>query len=261
MRTLYAAKSIPVGIHPTFKLLGLTFDLDIIMSTLLAAAIMFFLVFRMTAKVTDGVPSKIQVLWEMISVDLVGALAVSAMGERGKRYVPLGVTLFIFILICNWIGFLPTDMHPGQTGDIFPAPTSDVNLPLAMAVFVIVWVHIESFRARGFGGYFKHYGQPFLGLTPINIIEEITKPITLTFRLFGNLFSGALMVVVMTTLLPVYVIPFGELVWKPFDDGLLGAIQAYIFMLLSILYFDMATSHHQVQDEHVEVLDVLHTSH
>jgi len=261
VKTLYAAKSIPVGVHPTFKLLGLTFDLDIIMSTVLAGAIMLFLVFRMTSKVTDEVPGKLQVLWEIISVDLVGALAISAMGERGKRYVPLGVTLFIFILICNWIGFLPTDMHPGQSGDIFPAPTSDVNLPLAMAAFVIVWVHIESVRSRGIGGYFKHYGQPFLGLTPINIIEEITKPITMTFRLFGNLFSGALMIVVMTTLLPVYVIPFGELLWKPFDDGLLGAIQAYIFMLLSVLYFDMATSHHDAQDAHVEPLDVLQASH
>ena len=99
MKTLYAAKSIPVGVHPTFKLLGLTFDLDIIMSTLLAAAIMMFLVFRMTTKATDGVPNKLQVLWEIISVDLVGNLAESAMGSRGKRYVPLGVTLFIFILI------------------------------------------------------------------------------------------------------------------------------------------------------------------
>jgi F-type H+-transporting ATPase subunit a len=122
-------------------------------------------------------------------------------------------------------------------------------------------VHVESVRSRGIGGYFKHYGQPFLALTPINIIEEITKPITMTFRLFGNLFSGALMIVVMTTLLPIYVIPFGELLWKPFDDGLLGAIQAYIFMLLSVLYFDMATSHHDAQDAHVEPLDVLQASH
>ena len=262
MKTLYAAKSIPVGVHPTFQAFGLTFDIDIIMSTVLAAAIVMFLVFRMTTRASDGVPTKLQVLWEMIAVDMVAAVAESAMGQRGKKFVPLGVTLFIFILVCNWIGFLPTDMHPGQSGDIFPAPTSDVNLPLAMAAFVIVWVHIESVRERGIGGYFKHYGQPFLGLTPINIIEEITKPITMTFRLFGNLFSGALMIVVMTTLLPVYVIPFGELLWKPFDDGLLGAIQAYIFMLLSVLYFGMAISHDESHDEHhVESLDALQASH
>ena len=264
MKTLYAAKTIAVGVHPTFHFLGMTFDSDIIASTLLAAAIFMLLVFLMTSKVTDGVPSKIQIFWEMI-VGMVADLAESTMGERGKRFVPLGVTLFLFILICNWIGFLPTAMHPGQSGEIFPAPTGDVNLPLAMALLVIVWVHIESVRARGVGGYFRHYGQPYAALTPINIIEEITKPITLTFRLFGNLFSGGLMIAVMTTLLPIYAVPFGEIVWKPFD-ALIGVIQAYIFMLLAVLYFGMATSHDESHAEqhaqsHVDSLDVAQVSH
>ena len=260
MKTLYAAKTIEVGVHPTAHFLGLTFDTDIIMSTLLALAIFMFLVFRMTTKVTDGVPSKIQVFWEMI-VGMVNDLAESAMGERGRRFVPLGVTLFLFILICNWIGFLPTSMHPGQSGEIFPAPTGDVNLPLAMAALVIVWVHVESVRARRVGGYLKHYAQPYTALAPINVIEEITKPITLTFRLFGNMFSGGLMIAVMTTLLPIYVIPFGEIIWKPFD-ALIGVIQAYIFMLLAVLYFGMATSHDESHDErHVASHDVLQASH
>ncbi len=83
----------------------------------------------------------------------------------------------------------------------------------------------------------------------------------MTFRLFGNLFSGGLMIAVMTTLLPVYAIPFGEIVWKPFD-ALIGVIQAYIFMLLAVLYFGMATSHDESHDEHhVETLDALQASH
>jgi F-type H+-transporting ATPase subunit a len=143
-------------------------------------------------------------------------------------------------------------MHPGASGEILPAPTGDVNLPLAMALIVIVWVHIESFRERGFKGYFKHYTQPFKALLPINIIEEITKPITLTFRLFGNLFSGGLMVAVMVTLLSVSVVPIGEIVWKPFDL-FIGAIQAYIFMLLTILYISFATSHEEEPDAVLEV--------
>ena len=123
-------------------------------------------------------------------------------------------------------------MHPGSSGAILPAPTGDVNLPLALVAFVIIWVHIESLRARGFTGYFKHYFKPFAALAPINVIEEITKPITMTFRLFGNIFSGGLFVVVLLTLLPVYVTwPF-EIAWKFFDTGLLGTIQAFIFMLL-----------------------------
>ncbi len=98
---------------------------------------------------------------------------------------------------------------------------------------------IESFRARKSKGYFEHYVQPYAALAPINFIEEITKPITLTFRLFGNLFSGRLMILVMATLLPIYVGPFGEIIWKPFDL-FIGAIQAFIFMLLTVMYFGMA---------------------
>ncbi|MGC8509309.1 MAG: F0F1 ATP synthase subunit A [Acidimicrobiales bacterium] len=241
MRTLWAAKQIEVGVHPTVHVLGLTIDTDILTSTLLAVAILLFLGFRMRAKVTDGVPGKLQLFWEIL-VEQVNELADSAIGPQGRRFVPIGVTVFLFVLISNWIGFIPSALQPGISGEILPAPTSDVNLPLALALFVIVWVHVESFRARGFRGYFRHYAQPYAALVPINVIEEITKPITLTFRLFGNIFSGGLMILVMTTLLPIYVVPFGEILWKPFDL-FIGAIQAFIFLLLTILYFGMGMSH------------------
>lgn len=247
MKTLYAAKTISVGVHPTVSVFGLTINLDIVASTLFATAIFLFLAFRMRGKITAGVPSKLQLFWEVLT-EQVTDLAVSAMGPRGKKFVPIGVTLFLFILICNWIGFIPSALRPGISGEILPAPTGDVNLPLAMALLVIVWVHIESFKARGVRGYFKHYAQPYTALAPINVVEEITKPITMTFRLFGNLFSGGLMIAVMTTLLPIYAVPFGEIIWKPFDLGI-GVIQAYIFMLLAVLYFGMATSHEEEHDD------------
>ena len=82
-------------------------------------------------------------------------------------------------------------------------------------------------------------------LLPINIIEEITKPITLTFRLFGNIFASTLMVSVMVALLPIYVLPVGELIWKPFAL-FVGAIQAFIFALLTIIYLSIGMS----TDEH-----------
>lgn len=252
MRMLVAAGNISVGVHPQAHVFGLTIDTDIVTSTLLAAAILLYMGFRVRAKVTDGVPGKLQLMWELL-VEQVNDLADSAIGPKGRRFVPIGVTLFLFILICNWIGFIPSALHPGASSEILPAPTSDVNLPLAMALFVIGWVHIESFRARGIRGYFRHYRQPYLALTPINVIEEITKPITLTFRLFGNLFSGGLMIAVMVSLLPIFVSPLGELVWKPFDL-FIGLIQAYIFMLLTVLYFAFATSH----EEHEPVLETSH---
>ena len=247
MKTLYAAKTIEVGVHPHLSLFGLPVDGDILMSTLLALLIIIFMGWRLRKTVTDGVPGKFQLLWEILAVDVVGDLAKSAMGERGKKYIPLGVTIFVFVLVSNWIGFLPTAMHPGQSGEILPAPTSDVNLPLALALFVITWVHIESVRERRVGGYFKHYAQPFALFTPMNLIEEATKPITLTLRLFGNLFSGGLMIVVISALLTKAIGPF-EIIWKPFDLAI-GLIQAYIFMLLTIIYLDMATSHEEVLEE------------
>jgi F-type H+-transporting ATPase subunit a len=252
VRALEAAGSISVGVHPEVHLFGLTIDTDIVTSTLLAMAILLFLGFRMRAKVTDGVPGKLQLFWELL-LEQVTDLADAAIGPKGRRFVPIGMTVFLFVLICNWIGFIPSALHPGVSADILPAPTSDVNLPLALALFVIVWVHVESFRARGIRGYFRHYKEPYVALTPINVIEEITKPITLTFRLFGNLFSGGLMVAVMVSLLPIFVSPIGELVWKPFDL-FIGLIQAYIFMLLTILYFGFAIS----VDEHGSELETSH---
>jgi F-type H+-transporting ATPase subunit a len=258
VKTLYAAKNIAVGVHPTWHIFHLTIDYDIVTSTLVAAAIFLFLGFWMVKKATPGVPGKLQLIWELITVDLVGDLAESAIGPQGKKFVPVGVTLFMFILICNWLDFIPTSMHPGVSGAILPAPTGDVNLPLAMVAYVIIWVHIESFRARGFKGYFKHYTKPFFALTPINLIEEVTKPITMTFRLFGNIFSGGLFVVVLLALLPVYVTWPVEIVWKYFDTGLLGTIQAFIFMLLTILYFGFAMSHDDAVDTNTSQLETSH---
>ena len=121
-----------------------------------------------------------------------------------------------------------------------------MNLPLALALIVFFTVHYNSVKTRGIKGYFKHYAQPYAALTPINIIEEITKPITLTFRLFGNIFSGVLMIAVIVTLIPPYASWIGLLVWKPFDELFIGAIQAFIFALLTIMYLGQGMS----QDAH-----------
>jgi F-type H+-transporting ATPase subunit a len=235
-----ASKTISVGTHPVSptKIGPLTVNPDIIWSSLIAAALVLALGFAVRHKATKGVPGKLQLAYETI-VEQIRELADSSIGTEGRRFVPLAVTLFLFILICNWFEILP------NTGNNWlPTPTGDVNLPLAMALMVIIWVHVESVRARGWRGYFSHYAQPYKAMIPINIIEELTKPITLTFRLFGNIFSGGLMVVVMATLLPSYASFVGQMVWKPFDLGI-GLIQAFIFALLTILYFGMAMSHEE----------------
>lgn len=249
-----AGKQIEVGHHPVINILGLDINLDILASSLLAATIvitLFIFGARAAKKNAGGVPSKFQLAFEIL-IEQIGGIAESSIGSGYKRFLGIGVTLFTFILTCNWLGALPAiPIHwHGHEYEILPPPTSDVNLPFAMAIVVIVWVNFESIRARGIGGYFKHFTQPFAMMTPINLIEEIIKPVTMTFRLFGNLFSGVLMVMVMTVLLPVYVVPLGEIIWKPFDMGI-GVIQAFIFTLLTMLYMGMAMSHHG-SDEHTD---------
>jgi F-type H+-transporting ATPase subunit a len=235
-----ASGNITIGDHHgVIHVAGLTIDLDVVWTTLIAAAIVFGLGLLMRRKVTSGVPGKLQLFWEVL-VEQVTDLASSAIGPEGIPFVGLGVTIFFFILVCNWLAFIPS----GDPG-FLAAPTGDVNLPLALALIVIFLVHYTSVKKLGRRSYFRHYVGDYKALTPINVIEEITKPITLTFRLFGNIFSGALMITVIVTLIPPYLSWIGLAIWKPFDELFIGAIQAYIFGLLTIIYLGMgmAESH------------------
>jgi F-type H+-transporting ATPase subunit a len=235
-----ASGNITIGDHHgVIHVAGLTIYGDVVWTTLLAAAIVMTLGLVMRAKVTSGVPGKLQLIWELL-VEQVSDLASSAIGPEGLPFVGMGLTIGLFILVCNWLAFIPS----GDPGFIAP-PTGDVNLPLALALIVFFTVHYNSVKARGVGGYFKHYAQPYAALTPINIIEEITKPITLTFRLFGNIFSGVLMISVIVTLIPPYLSWIGLAIWKPFDELFIGAIQAFIFALLTIMYLGMGMSKDQ----------------
>jgi len=234
---ILASGNITIGQHHgVVHIFGMTVYLDVVWTTLIAAAIVLGLGLRMRAKVTSGVPGKLQLFWETV-VEQVSDLASSAIGPEGLPFVGLGVTIGLFVLVCNWLAFIPS----GDPGYLAP-PTGDVNLPLALALIVFFTVHYNSVKARGIKGYFKHYGQPYGALTPINIIEEITKPITLTFRLFGNIFSGVLMITVIVTLIPPYLSWIGLAIWKPFDELFIGAIQAFIFALLTIMYLGMGMS-------------------
>jgi len=234
--SMLAVAKISVGEHlVTTKIFGLEVSMDIVWSSVGAAIFVLALGFAVRRKATKGVPGKLQLAYETI-IEQLQEVTDSSIGAQGRRFVPVALMLFLFILVCNWMAVLPNDGREWT-----PPPTADVNLPLAMALMVIAWVHIESVRARGVRGYLKHYSQPYKAMIPINVIEEITKPITLTFRLYGNMFSGGLMVVVMATLLPWYGSLAGQLIWKPFDMAI-GLIQAFIFALLTILYFGMAMS-------------------
>ncbi|HLI15452.1 MAG TPA: F0F1 ATP synthase subunit A [Acidimicrobiales bacterium] len=234
------AVTIPVGDHITRRAFGMTFDVDTIVSTLVAGVLLLGFGLYVRHRATSGVPGKAQLAFESI-VGSVEDQVRAAMGDAGRPIVPLAVTLFIFILLANWLELLPT----GHTPQYLPAPTGDINFPLAMAAFVIIAVHATWIRRQGIRSYLAHYFRPFKGFVLFNVIEEAVKPITLTLRLFGNIFAGGLMLVLIAELLPVKLIvpiPLLDTVWKLFDGLFVGPIQAFIFALLTILYFESAVA-------------------
>jgi F-type H+-transporting ATPase subunit a len=226
-----AVGTIEIGEHITWNIGGLTFNVDTILATLIAGAILLGIGFWVRHRVTSGVPKRGQLVFETVT-DTVEKQVESTLGIKTAPFVvPLAVTLFLFILIANWLAIIPTGHHP----EYVPPPASDVNLAYALALLVIVWLHTTGVRKKGFRGYYRHLAQPYWWLFPINLIEEIARPITLSLRLFGNIFSGVIMVSLIA-LFPAYILWAPNTIWKLFDL-FIGLIQAFIFALLTVLYF------------------------
>ncbi len=248
----FVAVAITVGTHIEVKVVGLTMNLDTLWSTGAAVLVVIVLGLVLRRQATSGVPGKFQLVWET-GVNVVRRQVEGSIGPQGLSVIPLAIALFVFILVANFFEIFGL----GSKYELLGPPTADVSMPAALAIFVIVLVHISSIRARGIGGYLRHYMlQPFPKfLFPfnifINLVEEIAKPVTLALRLFGNLFSGALMLTLIAALgaWKLGPVPIGDVltfvfavVWKLFDVFLIGPIQAFIFALLTILYFDTAMS-------------------
>ncbi|WP_051277276.1 F0F1 ATP synthase subunit A [Marmoricola sp. URHB0036] len=253
------------GEHPEGHFLGMTFNLDTIWVTVVAGAIVVALGFWARAKLTeetpDHVPTKIQLVWETI-IDQVTTQVTANLGKVNPFVIPLATALFFFILIANWLEVIPTELNSDT--HLLPSPTADTNLTYAMAALVIVGVWTFGVRQKGLKGYLKHFLEPYPYLLPLNILEELVKPITLALRLFGNIFAGGIMLGLIAGLVSLAPsnIPVGpalaiilNVIWKLFDTMFLGGLQAFIFALLTVLYFGMAGGDHgdhDEQDEHVQ---------
>lgn len=232
---LVAVPPIPVGDHVRAG----GFNLDTIWGTLLACSVVVGLGLYMRVKATSAKPSKLQLFWEVL-VGWVSDQVESGLGRRYRHVVPLAVTIFVLVLACNWVEVLPGLWH---NTDYLPSPTADVNLTYALGATVFVVTNAASIRAKGFGGYVKSFFAKPRWLAPIRFIEELMKPVTLALRLFGNLFSGGIMIALLLAI-PIYVFPVTiafSVIWKLFDM-FIGVIQAFIFALLTILYYQFAVS-------------------
>jgi F-type H+-transporting ATPase subunit a len=210
---------------------------DTLASSALAIAVTLGLGFFVASRLQPGVPSKLQIVLEFV-VSYAKELIGDTVGADTGFILPIAATVGIYIFVANWLDFFPL----GIVTDLKPA-NSDLNQTLAMALTVFVIVEGYAIKVRGLGGYLKHFMRP--PYPPLTIIEEIVKPITLSLRLFGNIFAGLLMVYLITLLAEAIpaLVPLsavGVVIWKAFDVFFVGTIQAFIFMLLTIIYFGQA---------------------
>jgi len=236
------------GTHPTVTICGgggflCTYDLDTLISAGIAVVVTLAIGLILARTVRSGKPGRLQMVFELL-LSYVRNLIRDTVGADAPAFVlPLAATIGFFILVANWLDFFPLQQP------VEPA-NADLNLPLAMGLIVFLLSQAYAVRVRGVGGYFRHYLRaPF---PPLTIIEELVKPITLALRLFGNIFAGVVMIyllgslfeawfgasVLLTALSPIAII--GMTIWKLFDVLFIGTIQAFIFMLLTIIYFGQA---------------------
>jgi F-type H+-transporting ATPase subunit a len=196
------------------------------------------------------VPGRLQGFGELFVEGALG-LMEPALGsrERAARYLPLIGTLFLFILASNWFGLLPLSHFFVGATPLFRAPTADLNFTVALAVVSVIGVNTLGAAAigvRGHLGKFFNFSNPiqfFIGI--LEFVSEFVKMISFSFRLFGNIFAGEVLLTIVGFLAP-FVIPLPFL----FLEVFVGLIQALIFSMLTLVFLGMATVAHEHEPAH-----------
>jgi len=180
------------------------------------------------------VPGTRQSVAEMIVQAFVGMI-VDTIGPEGRKYLPVIGTVGLFIFGCNIIGLVPG----------FMSPTSKLNVTLGCALVVVFYYHAQGVKAQGLK-YFKHFLGPIPALAPlmvpIEVISHFSRPISLSMRLFCNIFAEELLIVIMASIIP-FLLPLPFMVVAVFTS----LIQSYVFVLLSCIYIAGAVAH---EEEH-----------
>ena len=167
--------------------------------------------------------------------------------EKSIRFFPISVTIFFFVLFNNWIGLLPGvgSIHVGGI-PVFRGMTADLNATLALAVISVVLIHVYAIRELGIVSHLKKYFSLnpvllFIGI--LELVSDLSKVMSFAFRLFGNIFAGEVLLIVISALAPFAApLPFF------FLEIFVGFIQAFVFTLLTIVFFGIATGHDTVHD-------------
>jgi F-type H+-transporting ATPase subunit a len=244
-----------------------SFHVDTIFMSVLLGLITLALFYSVARKATAGVPGKMQSFVE-IAVEFIDNTVKEVFHLDRSFLAPLALTIFVWVFLMNAMDLLPLDL-PGKVAGLFglhywrAVPTADVNTTFAMSLTVLVMILFYSVKAKGAGGYAHELFTAPFGAHPLlwipnfvlNIVELLSKPVSLSMRLFGNMYAGEL-VFMLIALLGASVFTWtvggavgfiGQLLagagWAIFHL-LIIAIQAFIFMVLTVVYSAMATEHH-----------------
>lgn len=165
-----------------------------------------------------------------IAVEAINDLVETNMGEKNMHFAPYILTLMFFLAIANLLGLI--GLKP---------PTSDYSVTFSLAIITFFTTQIMLFKTRqGLGGYLKSFTEPFVLLTPINVIGELANPVSLSFRLFGNILSGGIIMTLLYGALG-YFAPIVTPVLHGYFDVFSGLLQTFIFGMLTMIFISGAT--------------------
>ena len=221
-----------IGVREVIEIGGHTFNEHTILMTWITMAIIILVAILATRNLKE-VPTGWQNAMEAVA-DLWETQVKSLIGEGGVFLVPLFLTLFLYLMVANWLGLCPG----------MESPTNDINTTLGMAIFMSFFVnHAVGLMKQG-AGHLHHFIEPFAPFIIVNLIEELSRPASLAFRLFGNILAGEVLIVIILELVP------GVINWLPSTPWILfslfvGVIQAYIFTMLSITYIAPSARTHE----------------
>jgi F-type H+-transporting ATPase subunit a len=236
-----------VGSHQTWHwpLVG-SVHADTILTTWLVMLVSLAFFWYLGRSYDSNRVNKRQATFEGI-VNYLADLTSSTIGKHGERFVPIFIGMFFFIFILNQIGFFPFKELGLPFGG---SPTADLNTTVAFALLVFFGIQFVAIRQSGIKAY-AHLFKPFIFLFPLNVVEELARPVVLALRLFFNIFVGELLLFVIATIIrsnvhvgPVNlsigaaVVPF----ILQFFNFFVGSLQAFVFTLLSIVYLSLATA-------------------
>jgi len=204
---------------------SLTFNLEaILMTWIVIISLLIFGFF--TSRKSAMLPKPVQVLGEILVSTLYTLTEDALDKEKAEKYGPLICALFMFLVLSNWLGIIPY-LHE---------PTKDLNTPLSLGIMGFVLAHYAGIRSKGIKNYLKEYCAPIFFMMPLNVIGELAKVVSISFRLFGNIMGGSIIILVVSYLTYSLVLPP---LLNAFFGLFVGTIQAFVFTMLTVVYISV----------------------